>query len=81
MARYFFNIENADIRDTDGYEFASMAEAKCEAVRYAASLICDSVSTFWDSGDLNLVVTNERGLVLFSLRMFGTEAPAIRDLR
>jgi D-lyxose ketol-isomerase len=76
VSRYFFNIN--DNLDNEGLEFASLAEAKCEAVRFAGQMICDFASEFWDVGDLALTVTDANGLILFTMRFVGTEAPAIR---
>lgn len=58
-----------------------MAEAKCEAVNFAGRSICDRASDFWDAADFSLTVTNETGLILFTFRCFGIEAPAIRAAR
>jgi hypothetical protein len=61
-------------------ELPSIAEAKCEAVRYAGRLICDHAGEFWNSSDWNMTVTDECGLTLFTLRLVGTESPAIVGL-
>jgi len=76
VPRYFFNVDEA--LEKEGLEFDSLADAKCEAVRYAGQLICDGASEFWDSADFSLTVTNDKGLILFTLRLIGIEAPAIR---
>jgi hypothetical protein len=76
VSRYFFNIN--DSLDKDGLEFECLAEAKCEAVRFAGQMICDFASKFWDVGDLSVTVTDANGLILFTMRFVGTEAPAIR---
>ena len=76
MPRFFFHVE--DRPDDEGTELPSVAAAKCEAVRYAGKLICDEADTFWDSAEFGMVVTDEKGLILFSLTLSGTEAPAIR---
>ena len=61
-------------------EAPGLAEAKCEALRYAGMLICDSADNFWDSAHFRMTVSDEAGLVLFALECIGTEAPAIRSL-
>ena len=76
MPRYFFNVD--DQLDKEGLDFDSLSDAKCEAVRFAGRLICDSASEFWDAADFSLTVTNDKGLILFTLRLIGIEAPAIR---
>lgn len=59
-------------------DFPSVHEAKCEAVKYAGQLLADSAEHFWDRADFELSVTDEKGLILFSMRVVGIEAPAIR---
>lgn len=75
MARYFFNFGH--VTDDQGVELDTLAEAKCEAVRQAANLICNAAERFWDTGEFKMDVTDENGLVLFTLVMAGIEAPAI----
>jgi D-lyxose ketol-isomerase len=75
MARYYFKIGHEG-RGTEAH-LDTLAEAKCEAVKFAGKCICDQATTFWDVGDFTLTVTNERGLTLFTLRLYGTDAPAI----
>jgi hypothetical protein len=79
MTRYFFHVEDgAGISDDVGMELAGVAQAKCEALRYAGRLICDGADGFWDSGDWSMTVSDETGLTLFTLHLSGIEAPAIR---
>ena len=78
MHRYFFHVEGRP--DDLGMELASIAAAKCEAVRYAGRLICDEAERFWEAAEFMLTATDERGLVLFSLTLSGIEAPAIRRM-
>lgn len=79
MPRFYFHVENGEPhRDEKGTELSTLAQAKCEAVRYAGRLLCDRASEFWDTGDFCMTVTNEGGLTLFTLQFSGVEAPAIR---
>ena len=32
----------------------------------------------WDYGDFEMTVTGDKGLIFFTMRVVGTEAPAIR---
>jgi len=83
MARYFFHTNHPseiDVQDDEGLDFPSIHAAKCEAVAYAGRLLADSANTFWDHGDFELMVTDERGLILFTMRVVGIEAPAIRNV-
>jgi hypothetical protein len=76
VPRYFFNVD--ETLDQEGQEIATLAAAKCQAVTFAGRTICDIAGEFWDAGDFSLTVTNDDGLILFTLRCVGTEAPAIR---
>jgi len=75
VARFIFRFDEGPETAVD---VESIAEAKCEAVRFAGRLICDSAERFWDAAGFQLEVTDEDGLLLFTLQMIGTEAPAIR---
>ena len=77
MPLFYFSIDD-EAPDEIGRELASVAQAKCEAVRYAGELICDSANTFWNSGEFRMIVSDDNGLALFSLHLIGADAPAIR---
>ena len=84
MAAYFFHSNHPterDIQDDEGFDFPSIEEAKRQAIIYAGALLSDSALTFWDTADFELTVTDENGLILFSARVTGVEAPAIRRAR
>jgi hypothetical protein len=81
MARYYFNVEGGYAANDDSIDVPTLAEAKCEAVRYAGRLLCDRAGEFWDSGDFTMTVTDEHALTLFSLQFSAVEAPAVRVSR
>ena len=79
MLRFYFRIEGDAAHDeTEAVELDSVAEAQCEAVRFAGRVICDRAGEFWNSGDWKMTVTDHNGLSLFTLQLIGTESPAIR---
>lgn len=81
MPRFFFHTNHpteGNVQDDEGMEFPNIHVAKCEAVAYAGRLLCDVAEHFWDTGDFEMTVTDEKGLILFTMRVIGTEAPAIR---
>lgn len=81
IARFFFHTNHPSergVQDDEGYVFASVHAAKCEAVAYAGRLLADSAQHFWDTGDFELTVTNERGVILFMMRVVGFEADAAK---
>lgn len=82
MERYFFHSNHPSersVQDDEGLLYASIHEAKCQAVIYAGQLLADTAEHFWDMGDFELTVTDDKGLILFTMRVVGTEAPAIRS--
>ena len=58
-------------------ECANVQAAKCEAARYAGRIICDEAEKFWETSDFFLAVSDEHGLMLFTLEAFGHDAPAL----
>ena len=79
MPRYHFNLSDGftDI-DVEGYELADLAAARTAAVLFLARLLIDEPEAFWKDGQWMLNVTDDGGLTLFTLRVFATEAPALR---
>ena len=78
MPRYFFDIKDGSRVEREAYDLADLATARCEAVTLAGRLICNAASTFWDSREFSMTVSNIEGLMLFTLHFIGTEAAAIR---
>ncbi len=56
----------------------SIHAAKCEAVKYAGQLLSDVAEHFCDTGHFELTVTDDQGLILFTMGVVGIEAPPIR---
>jgi hypothetical protein len=77
MARYFFNIEDgASIPDKTGTELPNLRSARMEAVRLSGKLLHEEPDLFWDSGDdWKMIVTDDAGLILFSLHFAASGAP------
>lgn len=81
MPRFYFHTNNPaerSVQDDVAMEFSSVHEAKCQAVIYAGQLLHDVAEKFWDDADFELTVTDQKGLILFTMRVVGTEAPALR---
>ena len=77
MARYFFNVEDgASIPDKIGTELPNLRSARMEAVRLSGKLLHEEPDLFWDSGDdWKMIVTDDAGLILFSLHFAASGAP------
>jgi hypothetical protein len=75
MPRFIFNVEGHGA--PVAIDLNSIDAAKCEALRHASALVCADAAKFWDSRQFSMTVTDQKGLVLFSLFLTGVEAPAI----
>ena len=76
MSRYFFHTNNPRISLT---KWISRICKPPSAKRSASRVSCyDAADRFWDDADFEMTVTDEKGLILFTMRVVGTEAPAIR---
>jgi hypothetical protein len=79
MPRYFFHVRDGfDLPDREGAEFSDLAVARLEAVRAAGKLLSNDADHFWNGREWIMTVTNEAGLVLFTLEFVATEAPVAR---
>lgn len=81
MPHFYFHTNNPAercVQDDVAMEFSSIHEAKCQAVIYAGQLLQDVAENFWNDADFELTVTDDNGLILFTMRVVGTEAPAVR---
>ena len=75
--RYFFNERNGEFRpDYEGQEFANLAEARLEAVRYAGEVLRDHPTLVWTGQDFRIECTNGDKLLLFTVIVVGVDAPA-----
>jgi hypothetical protein len=78
LERYFFHLEDGrSITDADGTELKNLEEAKHEAVQLIAQTLCNEPSKFWNAETYHVSVTDQRGLVLFTLEMVATLSPAV----
>ena len=76
MARFYFDIfDGVDIIDEEGTLLASLEEAKKEAASFAAGLLRDNPSKFWDSDRWTVRVRDERGFPLFEVAFLANFAP------
>jgi len=77
MPRYHFNVhDGTDLPDVEGTELPSLDHARREAVRYSGCLLRDHADAFWTGEEWRMDVTDERGLILFSLMFVATNAPS-----
>jgi phage terminase large subunit-like protein len=74
---YFFNIAGAAYDpDVEGFELASMGEARLMAAKHAGELLRDRPGLVWQGEELRVEVTDSNQLVLFTVIVLGVDAPA-----
>lgn len=79
MARYFFHTENGDRHtDENGLELPDLAAVRREAIKSLSEMIKNRGERFWERNSFRLIVTDEKGLILYVLDVNGVEAPAVR---
>jgi hypothetical protein len=74
VPRYHFNV--AGEVDAEGWTFSGLAEAKCQAAKMLGAMVIDEAAEVWEVGELCMSVTDERGLILFSLIIVGHDSPS-----
>lgn len=81
MPVFHFNTSNgAGFRDVEGTEFRNVAAAKVEATRHIGEMLMDKSTRDERIDDLRLDVTDDSGLVLFSLMVSMIDAPVLRTM-
>ena len=79
--RYFFHSET-DTRysDLDGMDFDDPAQARAEAIKLCGEMIHEAPKGFWGSRPWSVTVTDEAGLVLWSIAIDAFSSPAAEAL-
>jgi len=78
MPRYFFDAANGSCHsDLEGAELASTAEARSYAIRYAGQSLSDDPALLAGEEDFRVEVRDSERLLLFTVTIFVTEAPAM----
>lgn len=82
MSRYFFNVRDGFVRlDREGTELTGLVEARRAAMQITSELLKREQHAFWDDPNWHVEVTDERGLILFTLHLTATEAASTMGLR
>ncbi|WP_372852129.1 hypothetical protein [Sphingomonas sp.] len=69
MPRYFFDIKDGhDFPDLQGSEWKDLAEARIEAVRYAAEVLKEMPERFWHAELWTMSVLDHNRNPLFTLK-------------
>ena len=78
--RYFFSQAGAvqDV-DHDGVELDSTSAARVCAVEYASETLSERPEIIWQGDEFRVEVTDQSGLILFTVIVLGIDAPATRS--
>lgn len=75
--RYFFNLAGVvNSSDNHGLELSSLAEARIEAVKFAAEYLRNDPNLIWLGEEFRVEVTTETNQMLFTFISLGVDAPA-----
>jgi hypothetical protein len=74
MARYYYSIEGTNLVDHQGSEHSSLMDAHAEAVLTLAELLPSKTAGLFRGGAVQVTVSDEGGLVLFTVEASGTIA-------
>ena len=78
MALFFFNQAGALYDpDVDGFEFETIAEARVQAVKFAAETLRDRPELAWQGEEYRVEVTDAKQLILFTFVAMGVDSPAV----
>lgn len=82
MAQYFLHTEGA-LRQSDGEgtEMSNHGSVRKHAIVYAGQVMHGEPNVLWDGNDFNVQVTDEAGLLLFTLIAYVANAPAAGDTK
>ena len=77
MPRYFFHTaDGARTRDTEGSELENHHVARVEAIVYAGARLKEDPDLLWDGRDFRVEVTDQAGMLLFTVITLAVDAPA-----
>lgn len=77
MPRFHFNVhDGVGVPDDEGTELPNLEAARHEAVKLAGLLLQENAAEFWNGEQWDMDVTDERGLILFTLTFLATNAPS-----
>lgn len=79
MPTYHFDLQDGSGKpDPEPANLPDYKAARGELVTMAGLILKDVDGGFWKEGHWQMNVTDERGLILCSLQILGTEAPAVK---
>lgn len=77
MPRYFFTTaDGTRDPDVDGTELPSLSAARIEAIKFAGEVLSDHPDMIWDGEDFRVEVSDEAGLLLFTVVAMAMDSPS-----
>jgi len=81
LPRFFFHTEtDTRVTDREGTEYASFDQARHEAIRCCGQMLKDAPEGFWGSRPWSVTVTDQDGLILWTVDLDGQSSPAGKAL-
>lgn len=78
MPRYFFHSDDGHaFHDDEGTLLPDGAAARIEAARVLGQMVNERPAAVWKDDLLRITVTDEHGLILFSLDLTALKSPAV----
>ena len=79
MPKYHFgSVDGHRDPDPEGSELPDLAAARVMAVRYAGEVLQSDPAIVWHNGQWRVEVTDDDGVLLFTLLTLAIDAPAPR---
>ena len=79
MPRFVFNVMGDVQPNAMAVDLPNMNAAREEALKTACGILAERTSDFWENGgEWQMTVADERGMTLFLLTLYATDAPAGR---
>ena len=79
MARYHFQVRTeSHVALAETAEFPNATEARIEAARRTGVLLHDHAHQIWVDEDWQMDVTDEKGLILFTINISAMESAATK---
>ncbi|MDO6415683.1 hypothetical protein Q4F19_14935 [Sphingomonas sp. BIUV-7] len=80
MPRYFFSTANGERHpDDEGLDLPNHAAARVAAIKYAGAIMENEPDVLWDGQSFQVEVTDDRGLILFTIVSIAINAPGGGD--
>jgi len=77
MSKYHFQVrDGASLSEAQIVELPDLAAARRVAVQTACAMISQNIDDFWNAREWQMVVSDDSGLIQFSLTLFATDSPA-----